>query len=252
MAKATGRKPGQSNFKLEEDKALAVSYVAISTDAAVGTDQSRDSFWTRVHANFVSFLSASDRNSTSLQNRWNNTLNKEVGKYVGHLSSALRVYHSGWQLQDYFAEAKRQYHIKEGARFKHEEVYLILKKLPKYAVAMDQIDCTVSRALALDENEGDDNGQLSLNVAPRPEVGNKKAKQLKTTPQKHGSSEKETTLQRLAAASEAKNKLLKDSMVMRIFERNPESEEAKTYFKMMQKQALNDLGIDINDENLDQ
>ena len=48
----------------------------------------------------------------SLKNRFNKVLQAEINKYIGHLHSALREYHSGWSMGDYVAKAKAQFHLK--------------------------------------------------------------------------------------------------------------------------------------------
>ncbi|KAH9154729.1 hypothetical protein AeRB84_003211 [Aphanomyces euteiches] len=106
---AKGRQCGQSNFKPEEDEQLALAYVKVSTDAAVGTDQTADKFWAKVHNEFnYKRLAGTERSQNSLSNRFNNVLQKDVSKLVGHLAQSLREYHSGWQMQDYVEDAKRK------------------------------------------------------------------------------------------------------------------------------------------------
>lgn len=55
--------------------------------------------------------------------------------------------HSGWVLDDYVNDAKRKF-MKFGKGFKHEMVYIVLKKsFPKYEFNMSAIDSWVRRAL---------------------------------------------------------------------------------------------------------
>ena len=149
-----GRSKGQPNFKADEDLKLANAYVFVGTNAAVGTDQDGNTFWQKIRDNFIRRGGNPERTIISLQNRFNKVLQCEVQKYIGYLQGALREFHSGWVMEDYVQEAKKQYLIRQGKVFKHEMVYSVLKRgLPKYELVLGTVDARVTRALFLLDND---------------------------------------------------------------------------------------------------
>lgn len=102
------------NFRIVEDVWLTESYVMVTTNAAVGTDQNGDTFWMKVQENFVRRGGGALRSQTSLKNRFNRVIQLEVNKYIGYLQASLREYHSGWVMTDYVNKAKTDFHCKEG------------------------------------------------------------------------------------------------------------------------------------------
>ena len=196
------KKPG-SNFTASEDVMLASAYVAVMTDAAKGTDQDGNTFWERIKEGFISRGGLKEQTRTSLKNRFNKVLQAEVNKYIGILHGVFQEYKSGWSMPDYVTEAKGKFQILTGKNFKHELVYNILKRLPKYEIARTTIHPKVSEALSLfnndtrmdmdcgnhDENneqdtangDGGNNEETSVETpycTPRPTVGKKRAKML--------------------------------------------------------------------------
>lgn len=156
-----GRTKGQSNFRADEDQKLARAYALVSTDAAVGTDQDCcETFWKKIHVNFIKRGGGVERTPNSLQNRFNKVLQCDVLKYIGFFQSSLREYHSGWQMADYVEEAKKQFQFKMKKAFKHDAVYEILKKarLPKYELELSSVNASVTRALFFLDNEVDELG----------------------------------------------------------------------------------------------
>jgi hypothetical protein len=132
----SGRSRCLPNFKVDEDVKLTSAYVLVSTNAAVGTDQDFNTFWDKIHVDFVLRGGNPNRSVVSLQNRFNKVIQKDVNKYIGNLQQALRQYRSGWIMDDYTAEAKKQYHLKHGTVFKHEQAYSILRRLPKFEIVV--------------------------------------------------------------------------------------------------------------------
>jgi hypothetical protein len=152
-------------------------------------------------------------------------------KFVGHLSSALRKYHSGWQYPYYVVEAKHQYTLEVGAPYKHEDVHNVVKSYPKFMVAEENMDTRTARALGLDRVSMLDADTLPVvEKATRPTAGKKKAKRMKHTNDKSDNN-MEMALNRIAVASEKKNKLLHDGLLLRMFERDPESPAAIAFSK---------------------
>ncbi|KAI2513515.1 No apical meristem-associated C-terminal domain [Fragilaria crotonensis] len=195
LNKPMGRAKGQPNFRGDEDVMLASAYVVVTTNAAIGTDQNGATFWEKIRVSFVQRGGNAGRNACSLQNRFNKVLQMEVNKYIGMLMSVLREYHSGWVLDDYVNGAKRKFLVKFCKGFKHDLVYIVLKKsLPKYEINISALDLRVRRALFFCDNDNavpfvDGEGGDVAVVAPaggavpgigmctpRPSIGKKKAK----------------------------------------------------------------------------
>jgi hypothetical protein len=103
-----GCSKGQPNFKIDDDLKLASAYALVLTDAAVGTDQDGNTFWQKVHENFMRRGGAPERTIISLQNRFNKVLQCEVQKYIGYLQGALYEYHSGFIINLVFFMFTRQ------------------------------------------------------------------------------------------------------------------------------------------------
>ena len=111
---AKGRSNAGPNFKAPEDAQLCRSYVFVTTDAAVGTDQSGADFWGKVAAHYSAAMDGSyERNANSMQNRYNNVLHKMVNKFTGSLTKAFNTYHSGWSLDYYIMDAKRLFSLEQ-------------------------------------------------------------------------------------------------------------------------------------------
>ncbi|OQR86602.1 hypothetical protein ACHHYP_10372 [Achlya hypogyna] len=220
--------------------------VIVSTDPAVGTDQSGAVYWEKVHHHYKTKIPSSTRSVTALQARWDNPLQKHINKSVGILSSVLREYHSGWQLQDYMLHAKTKFQeTNKGKPFKFESLYLIVKNLPKYSIDIHTVDSKVKTALGLDADTGD-NGNISLDTAPRPTVGKKKAKGIKMErdysdakrPKLIAASE---SLHRISEADEAKYKLLKDAMMVSFFSSCPDGPQKTKFFALMAEKFIREI-----------
>jgi hypothetical protein len=88
----------------------------VGTNAAVGTDQDGNTFWQKVRENFMRRGGSPERTIISLQNRFNKGLQFEVQKYIGYLQGALHEFHSGWIMEDYVQEAKKQFQCRHRHR----------------------------------------------------------------------------------------------------------------------------------------
>ena len=197
-----------ANFKASEDLILARAYVAISTDAAVGTDQNGDRFWSKIAEKFQSLIGADfnvERTGASLKNRWNGRLAKACSKFTGCLTSSLKKYHSGWNYDDYVTEAKRLYRLEVKKEFSFESVYNLIKHLPKFAVDPHSMAPQVCTILDLDIS--------ATEFRARPEIGKKAAKKMKFDAEKRQATtakadERVLAINRLAKATKEKTKVL--------------------------------------------
>ncbi|KAH9095207.1 hypothetical protein LEN26_017900 [Aphanomyces euteiches] len=258
LGQSTGRVSGTSNWKAHENDALASAYVAVSTDPAVATDQHAGTFWEKVFQHFRSNVPRTTRSASGLQSRWSNPIQKDVNKFVGILSAVLREYHSGWQFGDYVTLAKQMFVEKNNHKqFKFESVYNILKCLPKYSITVDTLDRNVQRALGLD-SKADDSIEAHAIVEKRPAVGKKKAKALKFEEELRRqkkpklsdfSAKPDESLQRIALASESKNVLTKEAMMINFFNMRPDSDEKSLFFDVMAQKYMADMkeAIEIQD-----
>ncbi|KAE9000589.1 hypothetical protein PR001_g18754 [Phytophthora rubi] len=126
-----------------------------------------------------------------------------------------------------------------GKKFKFFEQYEIARALPRFAVPMDGIDPRVQSALGLDDVAEDITCESApvVTLAKRPAVGKKAAKKAKFS---HISTDAELeTPQRIAVASEAKNRLMEEQLAVdkvnsriTFFNMNPESEASKLFFAL--------------------
>ena len=73
-------KAKSSNFKALEDCMLASAYAFVTTNAAIGTDQDGNTFWTKICDNFIRCGGLATRTMVLLKNRFNKVLQAEVNK----------------------------------------------------------------------------------------------------------------------------------------------------------------------------
>ena len=91
------RGKGMPNFRAEEDLRIAAAYVAVTVDAAVGTDQNGANFWGKVRDIFVEKGGTAGRTAVSMQNRFNRYLQADDNRYIGFVQCTMREHHSGHQ-----------------------------------------------------------------------------------------------------------------------------------------------------------
>ncbi|RHY16953.1 hypothetical protein DYB36_009601 [Aphanomyces astaci] len=259
-----GRSVGVPNFKEAEDVALARAYVQESTVAAIGTDQSGETFWCKVGDayNAIKPDGSPNRSVSSLTSRFNGTLAKATNKWVGCMTDALRQYHSGWQYADYIQNAHVEYALaNKDKRYGHESVYAVLCKIPKFAIDTEQIESRVNAALGLDDVESGDGSEAPvIHSAIRPDVGKKadKKRKLNATVASDGDGLALKELQAVeeaVAATKEKNVLLKESLLIQqeslrvaalnsriaFFQQCPDSEASKMFFAMQSKLFLAEM-----------
>jgi hypothetical protein len=82
-------------YTSSEDALICQSWIAITQDPLIGTDQSGSQFWDRVYATFVTLLGTStDRTAGSLSSRFN-TISKEVALFIAKLGNIISRAASG-------------------------------------------------------------------------------------------------------------------------------------------------------------
>ena len=72
-----------ANFTVEEDVLLCKTWLKIGMDPAVGTDQTRDTYWVRMKEHFdANNTSGNERSDRSLRSRWS-LINADYQKWAG-------------------------------------------------------------------------------------------------------------------------------------------------------------------------
>jgi hypothetical protein len=88
------------NFFFKEDEVICDGWLKISKDPIHGANQSRASFWRRVHAYFVKNKStAADRSQSSIMHRWL-TIQASVNKYCSCVEAIERRNQSGTTIEN--------------------------------------------------------------------------------------------------------------------------------------------------------
>ena len=89
-----------SNFSEGEDKDLVTAWLNIGSDAAVGNQQNRASFWGRVHDLYKqTCVIEKGRTRSSLEHRWT-YVQQNVSKFCGCMDQVQRLNRSGGTEQD--------------------------------------------------------------------------------------------------------------------------------------------------------
>jgi hypothetical protein len=76
-----------SNYTIEEDVLICNTWLNVSMDATVGTDQTKDTYWLRMKEFFDTHnTSGIERTERSLRSRWS-TINKDCQKWASAMKS---------------------------------------------------------------------------------------------------------------------------------------------------------------------
>ena len=88
------------NFTIDEDELLVSAWLNVSLDPVKGVDQSRTTYWKRIHAYFHAHKEfISDRSQGSLMNRWSG-IQHDVNIFAGCLSKIEAKNQSGLSIDD--------------------------------------------------------------------------------------------------------------------------------------------------------
>ena len=89
-----------ANYTAEEDVFLCRTYCNVGMDAAVGTDQTRDTYWLRMKEYFDKLnTSGIDRPERSLRSRWS-VISTDCQKWAGVLAAVDKMNPSGTNDRD--------------------------------------------------------------------------------------------------------------------------------------------------------
>lgn len=121
---------GRKAFTVEEDERLCKTWISISEDSVVGTNQKEGQFWGRIERVYNSGA-AEKRTKKALQNRWGPYISKPVNKFAGLYSRAVNRIPTGEDNNWAVKEAGRKYYLSEGSVFNQLHSWHILKDCPK-------------------------------------------------------------------------------------------------------------------------
>ena len=127
-----------TNWTDEEDVMLADSWCGVSNDPIKSNQQSGETFWERIFARFSSKMqkrfgdqAESIRTVTAVQNRWS-AMNHDINKFVGCLAQVKAVPKSGYNEEDYVADALSTYRADHGKPFRFLRAWERVKDDPKW------------------------------------------------------------------------------------------------------------------------
>ncbi|KAF5458725.1 hypothetical protein F2P56_022735 [Juglans regia] len=126
-------KSRQGNFSLEDDNLLVSAWLNTSLDPINGVNQSKHSFWARVHEYYEKNKkpASCERSFSSLTNRWS-TIQHASNKFYGALAQFEGRSPSGVTEQDKIEQAKELYRSNQSATFDFLHCWTILRHHPKW------------------------------------------------------------------------------------------------------------------------
>ena len=156
-------------------------------------------------------------------------------------------------MEDYITQAKTFYLKDVGKQFSFELCWKAVKDLPKFCIESENFSNEMKRALDLDDEkaeEGAGNSPLSdpkksLKMASRPEIGKKKAKKLKFEKSGLAASPRDAIFERIAKNNEQRAQNQRDHFNLKLFMLDPNSNEAKEFITIKQKEALKEARIQM-------
>ncbi|XP_062213261.1 glutathione S-transferase T3-like [Phragmites australis] len=179
------------NFSEKEDELLVSAWLNISMDAVQGNDQSRSTYWKRIHDYFHSNKDFnSDRTQSSLMHRWSH-IQENVNKFVGCLSRIEGRRQSGVTIEDKILQACTLFKSedKNNKSFMYMHCWNLLRTQPKWVARSAQVSSQKSsqkkQKTTLNSSPGtsspstpDDSGATTpeYEVSTRP-LGRKKEKE---------------------------------------------------------------------------
>jgi len=123
-----------SNYSQEEDIQLCKSWISISNNAIVGTDQSGKTYWERITAHFHNFRGFHyDRTTNSLEHRCG-VIIKECMRFQAYYEEVERRHPSGVPYQELILEAQARYaKASQGKSFTFFHCWLEVRHTEKFA-----------------------------------------------------------------------------------------------------------------------
>jgi len=130
----------QTNFSAYEDNMLCKSWLEISCDPVVNTDQRKEAFWIRV-LNRCNFKCGSypTRAQKFIMSRWDH-IKAEVSKFSGYMAEMIRSNPSGMSNADKSVAAAADFASVEKHNFTLMHCWKILKDDPKWMELKRKMD----------------------------------------------------------------------------------------------------------------
>ena len=241
-ALASASKRGK-NFKPSESAVLASCWLAVSCDPVYGSDQTADSFWQKIAAQYNRSKSSADpvRSQQALQCHWTN-VQRCVSKFCGIYNKTLNNLPSGWTEENVFDESLQLYCDAEKKDFKFIEAFKVLRSSPKFGTCQSTEGVIRNR----ETDEADEN---PFETPVRP-IGSKRAKLKKTSDRDLQRNEIHAAATTMAEEQKINNKLLaeqnrflQEKNDMKLFQGTPEGEE---YFRLLRLEKLAALRERLN------
>ena len=217
-----------SQWTAVEDIELARAWVSISEDPVKGNEQKNDTFWGNIYDLWTAKTKLTTRTAQACKNRWS-TLQRAVQKFCGYFQKVLDLNESGKTDEDKIADAEQTYETLEGHRFNFQQCWHVLRKCPKWAITTSSKRASqeCSRDGATGENDSSDGNT----TPPRP-VGVKRSK----LDVQQGLRDSDA-VRRLALATEKKNTLFADHMLMKLLLRSNSPQNEALLSKLTEKYA---------------
>ncbi|XP_057730722.1 glutathione S-transferase T3-like [Arachis stenosperma] len=212
---------------------LISAWLNVSTDSVVGTDQKRETFWSRIHSYCVEFCSDISSGVVACKKRWYK-INKAVAQFAGCYDQASRNIRSGSKADDIKELAYKLYSTNYGKKFTFERHWNMLRfeqkwrsQLPTQSGGSKRTKVSATRAYLFSSNpETPLTDETGVDSPVRPQ-GSKKSKQKgkgKAQMSENFSERKSSVVKKLSLMEDIKNVREKELM-----DRKKEREEEKEH-----------------------
>jgi hypothetical protein len=125
------------NYQANEDYGLCVSWIRITDNPIVGTNQDGGTFWKRVAIMYKKEVPESDRTAGSLKSCWG-VLQRMINKFRACVNQIEQFNQSGASTEDKLNGALRLFAEDQKCPFKHLTCYNCLIKEPKWCSYIDE------------------------------------------------------------------------------------------------------------------
>ena len=241
-------------WKQSEMENLTKCYLSVSQDNVVGTNQSGETFWKRVHAEFLQNKGDldNDRDDNKLKNMWSK-INQACTKFDACLASAKRLNNSGFNEEKFEEEAMKMYAVKsQGKPFPYRFCYLLLQHSPKWHKMKSEQRAQTPKKLKIGEDvkplepDADDHDIIS---PQRPE-GVKLAKSQLRKKRVAVDDEIKTLdlLQEYLTVAKRKTEEIELQTAVQVFSRNPDSAQSKIFFQALEAKIIKKMKVEEHEE----
>jgi hypothetical protein len=223
------------NFTPEELERLCKCWVSVSEDPVVGTDQSAEAMWQRIHKKF-SETSNAIRTARSLKDKFYE-VSAACMKFNGCYKFVISKNQSGTNTDDVLAEAQKLFQAREAnhKEFPFVACWEILRQYPKWGSLSSDLSGT-SKGAKLVAGSGPALDPISASIldartpGKRP-MGRDAAKKELYETHSHG-------MQQLVEESKKRNRIMQQHHEFMIMKMRPDTPEAQEYFLSMQKEIM--------------